>query len=194
MLKFFHLAKNASPFISVGCMNLLMLMGILSGILWGLPLQVKLTFKSGCAVKSARHSILTICWNWAPASTVESTLFTWELSEEVNSGDSVTIGWKFWKKITLLENTANKSTQVTGSFLPLEYRVIHIHWPVFNDTLILIQLIQEKVVHFFRKPWILAVESNYEKESKYVMGGSRQVLVNLVGFCFLHGNLITCLS
>ena len=39
-------------------------------------------------------------------------------------------------------------------------------------------------MHFFRKPWILAVENNYETESKYVMKGSRQVLVNLWDFVF----------
>ena len=37
----------------------------------------------------------------------------------------------------------------------------------------------------FWKPWILADERNYEIEMKYVMGGSRKVLVKLLGFCEL---------
>ena len=76
MLRFFHLVKKASPFISVGSMNLFTLAGILRLIFCGRPLTVKLTVRSGWVEKSAMHSRLTICWNWAPASTVESTDFT----------------------------------------------------------------------------------------------------------------------
>ena len=72
------------------------------------------------------------------------------------------------------------------------YRVLHIYWTIFNVSPFLSQLTQEKVMHFFRKPWILAVECNYETESKYIMCGSRRVLANLLGFCFLHWILITC--
>ena len=97
MLRFFHLAKKASPFISVGSINLLTDIGIFKGSLWGRPLLVKETLRSGCWVKSDWHSMLTICWNWAPASTVESTLFTCNCNDEVSSGPRVTTGWKFWK-------------------------------------------------------------------------------------------------
>ena len=114
MLRFFHLAKKASAFISVGSMNLFMEMGIFSGILWGFPLQVKTTLRSGCAVKSPRHSTLTICWNWAPASTVDSTVFTWSCIDDDRSGDNVAIGWKFckeykWNYKRNLIRTSNKS-------------------------------------------------------------------------------------
>ena len=73
----------------------------------------------------------------------------------------------------------------------IRYRVLHIYWAVFNDPPFLSQLTQEKVMHIFRKPWILAIESNYETENKYVMGGSRRVLVNLLEFSFLRWILIT---
>ena len=63
--------------------------------------------------------------------------------------------------------------------------------PFLNDSPFLSQSTQEKVMHFFRKPWILAIGSNYETKSKYVMGGSKWVLVNLEEFCFLHWILIT---
>jgi hypothetical protein len=46
MLKFFHLAKNASPFISVGSMNLLSEMGTFNDSLCGCPLMLKLTLMS----------------------------------------------------------------------------------------------------------------------------------------------------
>ena len=95
MLRFFQRAKKLFPSISVGSINLLTEMGIFNGILWPLPLQVKLTLRSGCAVKSVVHSMLTICWNWAPASTVESTVLTCRFKELVNSGLNVTLGWKF---------------------------------------------------------------------------------------------------
>ena len=45
--------------------------------------------------------------------------------------------------------------------------------PLFNDSPFLSQSTQEKVMHFFRKPRILAIGSNYETKSKYVMGGSK---------------------
>ena len=98
MLRFFQRAKKLFPSISVGSINLLTEMGIFNGTLWPLPLQVKLTLRSGCAVKSVVHSMLTICWNCAPASTVESTVLTCSCTELVNSGPNVTLGWKFCKK------------------------------------------------------------------------------------------------
>ena len=63
------------------------------------------------------------------------------------------------------------------------YRVLHIYWPGLNDSPFLNQLTQEIVMHFFRKPWILAVKNNYER--------LQTSFVNLVGFCFPHWNLIT---
>ena len=48
----------------------------------------------------------------------------------------------------------------------------------FDYSPFLSQLTKEKVLHFFRKPWMLAVETNYKPESKYVTGGSKWVLVN----------------
>ena len=95
MLRFFQRAKKLFPSISVGSINLLTEMGIFNGTLWPLPLQVKLTLRSGCAVKSVVHSMLTICWNCAPASTVESTVLTCSCTQLVNSGPNVTLGWKF---------------------------------------------------------------------------------------------------
>ena len=95
MLRFFHRVKNASPFISVGSMNLLTLAGIFRLIFCGRPLQVKLTLRSGCDAKSDTHSRFTICWNWAPASTVESTDLTCSERAGLSSGPHVTIGWKF---------------------------------------------------------------------------------------------------
>merc|ERR1712079_651596 len=45
--------------------------------------------------------------------------------------------------------------------------------PFLNDSPFLSQSTQEKVMHFFRKPRILAIGRNYETKSKYVMGGSK---------------------
>ena len=78
-----------------------------------------------------------------------------------------------------------------GCNLTIFLSPLHIYWTIFNVSLFLSQLTQEKVMHFFRKPWILAIGSNYETKSKYVMGGSKWVLVNLEEFCFLHWILIT---
>ena len=55
------------------------------------------------------------------------------------------------------------------------------------------QSTQERVIYLFRKPWIVAVESSCENGSKFVMEGSRRVLVKMVGLFLVHWNLMTCL-
>ena len=100
-----------------------------------------------------------------------------------------------WFILNILNFTSNTDDPTVPFIHPkclTKYRVLHIYWTAFKDSPFLSQLTQEKVMHFFRKPWILADESNYETKMKYVMGGSRRVLVKLVRFCFLHWILITC--
>ena len=52
----------------------------------------------------------------------------------------------------------------------------------FEESPFLSQLIQERVIYLFRKPWIVVHEISFEIGVKLVMEGSRPILVKLLLF------------